>query len=670
MAPDMQSRAQELVAGLQSPDSATRLQALRGIKNCVIGNKRQKLQYIQLGAVQLVVSVLGADPASPSCDPAALVQAAAALGSFAASEEGLAAVLASGGIPRLLRVLTVSREDKVVEAAIRALKGVSRSPAAPTGEILATPGVLPCLVQLLQSPTSNVAESAAAVLAACCTSDAEQAAVAHAGAVEPLVALLSSPARSKQEAALEALAALSRANAETSGAVLQHDSVVACLLRAIKQGGSPHTRFVAAACLSNLSRNLPAGQSRHSQGDLQQAVLPVLVRLLGEAGEDVPSALCQLVQGNAELQQAAADADAIAKLATILRDSERPPRLVEGALRCLATLCAEKEEHRRQLVECKVLPQITAALSNERPGTRAAACMCMRSLSRSTKLLRGHLGEVELAAPLLALSADPDVAVAAQAVGTLANMAVDFSAVKEQLLRHEGVARFAALADSMHPTLRLHGVWGLSSVAYMSTLEVKAAIAQQLPWSSMAALLEDSEPDVREKAMLLLRNIVYNSYADIQAALHWSSNRLLEAVRDALQRSEGQPGLKMHAMYVVVNMASSTAAHKQAVMSTGWPALLLAQLSDPDERVREAAVWAIINLTWSRDGCDTEQIATFVDGLRQLGVEDKLRSLEHDECVGVKERAVTALEQLQAFGGSSGSGGAASGGGAGPMESV
>lgn len=92
---------------------------------------------------------------------------------------------------------------------------------------------------------------------------------------------------------------------------------------------------------------------------------------------------------------------------------------------------------------------------------------------RPTCLLRsGHLGEVELAAPLLALSADPDVEVAAQAVGTLANMAVDFSAVKEQLLRHEGVSRFAALSGSMHPALRLHGVWGLSSVAYMSSLEV------------------------------------------------------------------------------------------------------------------------------------------------------------------------------------------------------
>ena len=120
-----------------------------------------------------------------------------------------------------------------------------------------------------------------------------------------------------------------------------------------------------------------------------------------------------------ELQRAATDADAIAKLASFVRcarqlllllravcmggwgldgllhpcacrrDTTCSPRLREGALRTLGTLCADKEEHRRQLVDCKVLPQIAAALwESSAPAVRAAACLCMRSLSRSTKLLR------------------------------------------------------------------------------------------------------------------------------------------------------------------------------------------------------------------------------------------------------------------------------------------
>ena len=86
----------------------------------MIGNRRQKQQYIQLGAVQLLVAAL------QSNDAAQLVQAAAALGSFAASEQGLQVLLQHGGIPHLLRVLVGSSDDKVVEAAVRALKAVAR----------------------------------------------------------------------------------------------------------------------------------------------------------------------------------------------------------------------------------------------------------------------------------------------------------------------------------------------------------------------------------------------------------------------------------------------------------------------------------------------------------------------------------------------------------------
>lgn len=40
--------------------------------------------------------------------------------------------------------------------------------------------------------------------------------------------------------------------------------------------------------------------------------------------------------------------------------------------------------------------------------------------------------------------------------------------------------------------------------------------------------------------MLLLRNLAYNAASDIQAVLAWSSNALLSAVRDVLQRSPQQ----------------------------------------------------------------------------------------------------------------------------------
>lgn len=44
--------------------------------------------------------------------------------------------------------------------------------------------------------------------------------------------------------------------------------------------------------------------------------------------------------------------------------------------------------------------------------------------------------------------------------------------------------------------------------------------------------------------------------------------------------------LKQHAMYVVVHMASSTSAHKEAVMASGWPAQLVQLLRCAEWRGR------------------------------------------------------------------------------------
>jgi hypothetical protein len=90
-----------------------RVRALREIKNQIIGNRTKKLLYLRLGAVPSVVAAL----AEPGASPAALVQAAAAAGSFACGvEDGARAVLAAGAVEHLTRLL--AHPDEKVGSAL------------------------------------------------------------------------------------------------------------------------------------------------------------------------------------------------------------------------------------------------------------------------------------------------------------------------------------------------------------------------------------------------------------------------------------------------------------------------------------------------------------------------------------------------------------------------
>lgn len=63
--------------------------------------------------------------------------------------------------------------------------------------------------------------------------------------------------------------------------------------------------------------------------DIRRAVLPVLAKLLAEpeVREEVPHVLSRLLANNKELQAAAADADAVSKLAGFLRREDCSQRL-------------------------------------------------------------------------------------------------------------------------------------------------------------------------------------------------------------------------------------------------------------------------------------------------------------------------------------------------------
>lgn len=64
--------------------------------------------------------------------------------------------------------------------------------------------------------------------------------------------------------------------------------------------------------------------------------------------------LADLVANNEELQKAAAERNAVEKLADFLLREEVPSKQLEGVLWGLSELCSKLEESRRQLLELQV----------------------------------------------------------------------------------------------------------------------------------------------------------------------------------------------------------------------------------------------------------------------------------------------------------------------------
>lgn len=95
---------EQLAARLSSGEAGeSLLTTLREIKNQIIGNRTKKLVYLRLHAVPRIVALLSA----PSSPPPVIVQAAAAVGSFACGvEEGVRAVLDARAVPHLTSLLS------------------------------------------------------------------------------------------------------------------------------------------------------------------------------------------------------------------------------------------------------------------------------------------------------------------------------------------------------------------------------------------------------------------------------------------------------------------------------------------------------------------------------------------------------------------------------------
>ena len=90
---------------------------------------------------------------------------------------------------------------------------------------------------------------------------------------------------------------------------------------------------------------------------------------------------------------------------------------------------------------------------------------------------------------------------------------------------------------------------------------------------------------------------------------------------------------RIQGMYVLGNVASGNEFHKEAVMhQLLLQSVIIKHLQNNDSRLRTAAVWALVNLTFpGSPGANGRVIK-----LRNAGITSQLKNMVNDPCLDVK----------------------------------
>ena len=105
---------------------------------------------------------------------------------------------------------------------------------------------------------------------------------------------------------------------------------------------------------------------------------------------------------------------------------------------------------------------------------------------------------------------------------------------------------------------------------------------------------------------------------------------------------------------MLVNIATGSEHHKQSIMKRhGILRSILGLMSHESADVRVATIWVIINLTWQDEkGSSTSFTSSSLHDritiLRSMGIEERLRTMNSDLDLDVRDRVKTALHQFAA----------------------
>ncbi|OIS99082.1 hypothetical protein A4A49_03655 [Nicotiana attenuata] len=660
--PPTHSRREDLIGKLSSSSTDTKLKALRDLKNQIIGNRTKKLCFLKLGAVPLITSILSssssaAGTAGSACagdivelNDSLIIQSAAAIGSFACGfDDGVKAVLDAGAFPLLLRLISYPN-DKVVDAAARSLKFIYQSKLAPRYDFLQGNNMT-FIWSLLNSENENVTGLGASIITHSCQTSLEQKALSDSGVLKKLTYMLGGSV-TQTDASLESVATILKGNPDVVSKFTEPENGGALeTITELTKDKSARTRLLACICLIVIKNSAPSClQSLR----IKTKLILILLELLedDQVGAEAPFALSSLIAEKEDLQLLAFEANVIDKLVNHLRRGPLQSRRFEGILIALANMCSRLERCRDRLLSLEAMKLVGDALSHDSGEVRAAACICLKNVSRSVKNLSAGLFMNEsFVVPLVRLLVDDLTFVQVSALDAISNIVVDFLAHKTMFMQCGGVKQLVQLSKSMDSTIRVKAVCALRNLIFLVNNKCKEEILSELTQLTLRSLICDPEASVQEQALALVRNLVDGPLDSIQH-IFAEDALLLHAVGQQLQ-SASKAQVLIQGMYVFTNVASGNEVHKEAVMQELFPPLandsesiMFKFLHSDDSRLRTAAVWTLVNLT----SPSSSGASGWVMKLRNAGIFSQLKNMVNDPCLDVKLRARTALGQSMTSG--------------------
>lgn len=325
-----------------------------------------------------------------------------------------------------------------------------------------------------------------------------------------------------------------------------------------------------------------------------------------------------------------------------------------------------------------------------------SACYLIRSLSRSTSLLRTYLADIDLVNVLVSILgiATPewdtylegpgfnDELLKTIVLGIISNVIIEFSPSRANLVDTDIISVLAAfLAGAQSDGVKSASLSVIRNYLYGNDdIGKKDFLVQKISLNQIFELCYHKSSKIKLQCFNIIRNLTYGSlnYSDkilcefpkCAAAVDHGDGDFLSFLCNniCLETTSGDCELAVAINYIIVHLAASNEANRSLIAAHDRILEKLRDfLEDPrlNQHIKLSSIWLVINLTWKDDtsrmsddedtmdvdqrGYSSEYLSSRARAAKliRMGFYDTIKrlSIENDE-LDIKERARTAIFQL------------------------